>query len=335
MHKPNTLFIVSLFNNAKTVQESLEAILNQKGNFKKNILVVDDESCDQSLSHVYALAKKFPCLHVIRQKHQGQAKALNFGLEKAKDYDFVALVEADVIIAADWLEKNLEIFAKKLSSRSDSAIMGTGGLLQPFPTDPWIAKIAGYEIEYKMSRQKKWAKHLTSANVIYRASLFSKVGSFRPDLCNAAFDAEFNQRVRDAGFRLIYNPRSRAWHHYKPTVFLFLKRTYAYALFRPALKIAALYPYDRVIQAQILILAALPFLLLSFLFFDQLIIPSLLAIIYFISTLPPVVWTLKNKKDPIILLYPLIGFLRNIVAILGLTIGFLKAIFPPKNEQLT
>ncbi|PIU01950.1 hypothetical protein COT68_00545 [bacterium (Candidatus Torokbacteria) CG09_land_8_20_14_0_10_42_11] len=323
------LFIVSLFNNERTIQESLEAILNQKGKAEKNILVVDDQSADESLNKTSALAEKFPCLRILRQKHQGQALALNLGLKKAQDqdYDFIALVEADVKIAPCWLEKNLQVFAKKLSSRVNGAIMGVGGLLHPFPDDSWIARIAGYEIAYKMEHQKKQVKHLTSANVIYRSAVFKKIGLFREDLRNSAFDAEFNQRVINAGFRLIYNRKAQAHHHYKPTVFLFLKRAYAYAYFRPALKIAALYPYDRVIQIQIFILAIFPFLFLLFIFAHHhllIICSCLLAIIYFISTLPPLVWTLKNKKDPVILLYPLINFLRNLAAIFGLTLGIAR-----------
>ncbi len=318
--RPKILFIVSSFNNERFITESLLAIIDQKGDAQKKILVVDDGSSDKSVLKVQMLMYQYPEIKVLQQKHQGQASALNLGLEKAKDYDFIAFVEADVKIEKKWLQKNLPLFQRP-------AIMGVGGSLKPFPKDNWIARLAGREIEYKLIKQKHHPLHLTSASVIYRASIFKKVGYFRTDLKNSSFDVELNLRIKNVHGRLIYNPKAWAWHHYKPTLSAFLKRSYAYARFRPHLHDISLYPYDHIIKFQIILVSlTAPILLLTIILNSSLLFILFLicSISYFLLTLPPVIWTLKNRKDLVMLLYPAISILRNSVALLGLGVGILE-----------
>lgn len=317
---PKILFIVSLFNNEQFIQKSLQTIIGQKGAWQKKILVIDDGSCDQSVLKAQESARRHPEIQVLQQKHQGQAAALNLGLKEAQGYDFIAFVEADVKIERKWLQKNLPVFQRP-------AIMGVGGSSKPFRKDKWIARLAGWEIEYKLAHQPRYPVHLTSANVLYRASIFQKIGQFRADLKNSSFDVEFNSRVIRSGGRLVYNPGAEAWHHYKPTLLAFLKRSYAYARFRPYLKGVTPYPYDHIIKLQIVLVFLTPIILLfavifndSLLFFGCL----LFAVLYFLSTLPPMIWTLRRKKDRVMLLYPAISVLRNNVALLGLGVGILK-----------
>ncbi|MDD5626973.1 MAG: glycosyltransferase [Patescibacteria group bacterium] len=317
---PKILFIVSLFNNEEFIQESLSAIISQRGAWQKKILVINDGSRDQSVLKVQELARRYPEIQILQQKHQSQAAALNFGLKKAQGYDFVALVEADVKIEREWLQKNLPVFQRPV-------IMGVGGSLQPFRKDKWIARLAGSEIEYKLAHQPRCPIHLTSANVLYRASIFRKIGQFRADLKNSSFDIEFNSRVIRVGGRLVYNPGAKAWHHYKPTLSAFLKRSYAYARFRPYLKGITPYPYDYIIKLQIVLAFLIPVILLfAVIFNDPLLFFGcfLFAVLYLLSTLPPMIWTLRRKNDRVMLLYPAISILRNNVALLGLGVGVLK-----------
>ncbi len=310
------LFVVSLFNDARWIKGALLSILRQKGGFQKEILVVDDGSQDNSGEIVQKLAQKYREIKLLGQKNKGQAAALNRGLEKAKKYEFVALVESDVRIEKRWLLKNLRKF-------KNSRVAGVGGILHPFEDDPWIARIAGYEVEYKMKKQSVSPLHLTSANLIYRASVLSRVSRFfKEELINAAFDNEFNLRLVGSGFCLVLNKKAHAWHHYKPTLKSFLKRSWAYAYYRPYLQGSASYSYDNIIQIQLLIIL-LGFFSIFLIYTLTITYYVLLILIaaYLLLTLPPLVWTLKRKRDPVILLYPFVSFLRNCVALAALVSG--------------
>lgn len=321
------LFIVTLYNNATTIIPCLLAILRQKSKLAKEIVVVDDGSRDQSATLVAALAHQHREIKLIRQKHGGQAKALNRGLKAIRDHQYVALVEGDVVIAPRWLGQNLQKFKQK-------EVAAVGGMLHPLPNAPWIARLAGYEVEYKMQGQHFFPNHLTSANVIYRAEVFSRIGQFREDLFNAAFDGELNLRLLAAGYKLFLNKETHAWHDYKKTLWDFLQRTYAYARFRPYLRAAPSYPYDRVMQLQIFILALLLVGTCGFIFLPLqpfLALYLLLWILYGALNTPPVLWALATKKDTAMLIFPLLSVLRNSVAIIGLIIGFFS--YHLKNKK--
>jgi len=309
------LFVVSLFNDARWIKGALLSILRQKGGFQKEILVVDDGSRDNSGKIVQKLAQRYREIKFLRQKNKGQAAALNRGLAKARAYDFVALVESDVKIEKMWLLKNLRKF-------KNPGVSGVGGILHPFEDDPWIARIAGYEVEYKMEKQSVSPLHLTSANLIYRASVFSRVSRFKKELINAAFDNEFNLRLVRSGLRLVLNKKAHAWHHYKPTLKSFLKRSWAYAYYRPYLQGSASYSYDNIIRIQLLIICLGFFsIFLVYTLAITYYVLLILIVAYLLLTLPPLLWTLKRKRDPVILLYPFVSFLRNCVALAALTFG--------------
>lgn len=322
-----TLFVVTLFNDADYIQNTLLSILKQQGGRDYDILVVDDGSADQSPSRVRELAQKYPQIRMIVQKHQGQAAALNRALKKTTGYDFVALVESDVRIEPLWLSKNLEKF-------SAPQIAAVGGKLEPEPRDNWIARLAGYEVEYKLARQKNNPLHLTSANIIYCASIFPQIGEFDATLHNACFDLAFNLRLRKSGFRLVYNREAAAWHHYKASLFAFLKRVWAYARFRPRLKNIAAYPYDYVIHIQIILIAILLAALLCALWLPRLFLTlaALTLCLYFILTLPPLIWTLKHRRDKVMLFYPIVSLLRNSVALAAIIFGILEDTFSKKQK---
>src|SRR5205807_8738827 len=91
----------------------------------------------------------------------GEASALNAGFRDAKGR-YLAIVEADVELAPDWLETCFQVLD------SDKDAIAVGGYLETPREDPWIARLAGYEVERKLATKARDAKHLTSANVLYR-----------------------------------------------------------------------------------------------------------------------------------------------------------------------
>ncbi len=322
------LFIVSLYNNASTVAACLDALLDQTPAVAYEIVVVDDGSQDNSRTIVQSLIQRHPPIRLIEQSHGGQAQALNRGLQEINGHQFIACVEADVVIAKNWLARNLEKFQQK-------KIAAVGGMLHPFSSDPWIARLAGFEVEYKMQGQKTFPAHLTSANVIYRAEVFSRLGQFREDLYNAAFDGEFNLRLKAAGYKLFFNQEAHAWHHYKKTLGAFLERTYHYAYFRPYLRAVPSYPYDRLLGLQIFILILLLLSTIGFIFSPRQpfgILYTLLWFFYFLLNAPLLLWTLAHKKDTAMFAFPFLSVLRNLVAICGLTTGFFSYLLKNKKS---
>jgi len=310
-------FLIPAFNAESTLEEAVNSILNQKAESPKELIIIDDGSRDNTLGVAKKLKEKYPDIKLIEKKNGGEASALNAGLEKVSG-DFVALVEADVKLEEGWLGKVLKEFDK-------SEVMGAGGCLVTSRDEPWIARIAGYEVENKFVTKERYPKHITSANAIYRLEVFEEVGKFDEKLLNASLDSDVNSRLIDRGYKLAYVKDAKALHHYKPTFLRYLKRQYNYAKYRIYVKDLALYPTDRLLAFNVFLSGLFIFSLL--LIRISFYIP--LVVLFFILWLqiPVTFKLLKAKKDPVLLIYPLVIILRNIVAFFGYGIGLINKRF--------
>ena len=301
------------YNAGNTLAASVQAVASLKIDGELEVIVVDDGSSDNTASIAGELGAAYPWVKFIRRENRGESAALNTALDNISwEPDFIAIIEADVEVRPDWLELLLPAF-------DDPKVMGAGGFLETAPSDPWIARLAGYEIEGKFKSKEKETVHLTSANVLYRAEAFRIAGRFEEKLVNASLDALFNSKLLDEGYKLIYVPDAKVIHHYKTSFFDYLKRQYAYARYRAHLTRTNLYPADRWVGAGVF-LAAL-FWLSILLAWKWPLLPVGLFILMIVVNTIPTVKLFMEKKDPALILNPLVITLRNMVVAVGIPLG--------------
>jgi len=94
--------IIPAHNEEKYIADTLKSVLEADFPGKKEIIVVDDGSKDNT----YAIAKKFN-VKIIRTEHSGKSKSINRALKIAK-YELVAVVDADSCIQKDALTQALK-----------------------------------------------------------------------------------------------------------------------------------------------------------------------------------------------------------------------------------
>lgn len=306
--------VTPVYNDASTLLLSLSAVSQLDGDLDLQQIVVDDGSTDESGRIADRFAEEHSNVIVLHQENKGVAAALNSGLAYA-DGEFIGFVEADVIPDSTWLVKLLPEFA-------DPAVMGAGGILRPADGSSWIARIAGYDVESKFLNKEHYPTHLTAAAVLFRREIFEEIGDLNESLINSAQDAQFSQRIIQAGHKLAYTQEAQAAHHYKPTFLGYLRRQYAYARYRPHLSAQILYPRDRNIAWQ-MGLTALLIASLAFIPYNFLPSLSLLAIVLLIQ-LPMTVILLRRYQDPVLYLLPLVMLSRNVIGLIGFLIGLLN-----------
>lgn len=274
-------------------------------------IIIDDGSTDGTPQLAEQLALQYPFVTVIKKVAGGEASALNAGL-KITGGDYIAILEADVEPARNWLSELLPLF-------SDSKVMGVGGYLKTPPGDSWIARIAGYEIEEKMRYKPANTVHITSANALYRREAFEIAGDFREELVNASLDADFNYRLVDKGFKLIFYPRASVFHHYKVSLGEFLARQFAYARYRVYLKAGELYPADKWVgvEAGLAGLLCLSCCVIPWGWYWPLPILFLMLLIPGVSA----VGLYARYRDKVLLAYPLVFTLRAFVHLAGICLG--------------
>jgi GT2 family glycosyltransferase len=239
-----------LYDDATAVGEAVRCVLDQKTGRPLELVVVDDGSTDDGPERVRRLADGDPRIRFVSKSNGGEASALNFGWPFCKG-EHVCLVESDVLLDTGWLETVLSGF-------SEPDIIAVGGRLVLAPGQRGIARLAGYEAERKFDRKESFPVHLSSAAVAYRRSAFDEMGGFREELVNASLDSDFNARCLEKGYRLRYLPDAVAAHRWKQTWRGYLRRVYAYARYREAVRFRLLYPADREIVAQLILAGLLP-----------------------------------------------------------------------------
>lgn len=242
---PDISFLIPVHNAAATLDGCLAALGRQELDGTVEFVFVDDGSTDGSAERLAQARRADPTrVRVLTRPNGGEAAALNTGWPETRGR-WVAIIEADVEPAPDWTRRCLAALAE-----SESAIAAGGHLVTP-EDDPWIARLAGYEVEAKLLSRGAEVEHLTSANVLYRREAFDIAGPFDESLVNASLDAVFNQSLRAAGRTLLYVREARALHHYKTSLAGFLRRQIAYARYRAWSSSVELYPADRSLAVEV------------------------------------------------------------------------------------
>lgn len=99
-------FIVPIYNAEPYLSACIESLLHQTEQ-ELQIILVDDESTDGSYAIAQSFANKDSRILLLRQQHAGQSAARNVGLQHVKG-EFIAFVDADDSIEADWCTRHLD-----------------------------------------------------------------------------------------------------------------------------------------------------------------------------------------------------------------------------------
>ncbi len=90
-------FIVPVYNSAKTIENTLKSILDQKSNLQYEIIVVDDGSTD-NIDEIMQKYEKEPKIIYYKKENTGVASTRNFGVEKANG-EYIIFVDSDDYIS--------------------------------------------------------------------------------------------------------------------------------------------------------------------------------------------------------------------------------------------
>ena len=104
--------VMPYYNGHETIRETLEGLANQTyRNFE--LVIGDDGSTAESQGQLKDILSGFPRLNVrvLHLDHMGQAPATNRAIEAAKG-DFILPLDADDIIAHDYIERTINEFDK-------------------------------------------------------------------------------------------------------------------------------------------------------------------------------------------------------------------------------
>jgi glycosyltransferase involved in cell wall biosynthesis len=209
--------VVSTYNRADRLPLALTALLEQVGNVPYEVIVVDNNSTDDTSRVVEALAASASSrgrLRYVFEPRQGLSFGRNAGIASSRGA-IIALSDDDVRVAPDWIMRLERVF----DARPD--VDYVGGRVLPHwiqPPPPWLTTahwsplaLQDYGNEPLISGRQR-AVCLVGANLAFRRRVFDTVGLFSPALgrikegIGSTEDHDMQLRVWRAGMLGLYEP---------------------------------------------------------------------------------------------------------------------------------
>ena len=169
--------IIPCYNAQKTVQDTIESVLNQT--FSSFVIyVVNDGSTDNTSAVLDRLQQEYPeKIIVINQDNQGQAKARNVGIQESAQ-QYIAFLDSDDI----WHPEKLERQVKVLDSDMNVGMCYTSAL----KIDENSNKIGRIDVnpEYRGKCFKNLiiSNNIVASSVMVRRSALGQTGVFDSSL---------------------------------------------------------------------------------------------------------------------------------------------------------
>jgi glycosyltransferase involved in cell wall biosynthesis len=212
--------VIATYNRASDLRETLRSLAGLRPSDSWEVIVVDNNSTDETRAVVSEAAAGFPApLHYVFEPVQGRSPALNAGIRRAIG-DVVVTTDDDVRVAHDWLDR-----AGAALDRLQCDYVG--GRVLPIwggPRPAWLPDHGGKHwavialLDYGDQPIEFGARVPLGVNMAFRRPAFDRAGLFDPHTGRKAGTLlgqevrEWCIRARAAGLRGFYAPELALQH---------------------------------------------------------------------------------------------------------------------------
>ncbi len=184
---PCVSFVVIAFNESANIASCLRSLAGQDAQCQLEFIVVDDGSTDDTRRIADSFARQDPRIRVIAlTRNQGRGAARAAGVAAARG-DYVAFVDADVVLPAHWLARALGCLASGLDA--------CGGIAVPDGDATFLFNRFGLR-----PRPVSPSRTVSGNNSLFRRSVFERVG-FSAQKRNGE-DVDLVHQMERVGLRL-------------------------------------------------------------------------------------------------------------------------------------
>ena len=220
MSHPNVFVVIPNWNLKEDTMSCVESVL--AGNYPvQRIVVVDNGSRDGSPG---ALSDRFgnEIDQIVHSDNLGFAKGTNAGIRHAlaQGADHVLLLNNDTVVDTELVERLVEV----LDQDTTTAVLGPAIYYYDDPKRFWrlgAVRQRWVPVPREIGRDSLDTgqfpapfdvDYVTGCAMLVPAGIFETVGLLDESFFMYYEDADFCQRVRDAGHRITVVPQARVWH---------------------------------------------------------------------------------------------------------------------------
>lgn len=317
--------VIPCRNEKNYIANCLHSIFNQSYNKKLiEIVIVDGLSDDGTREIIEDIKKEHHNLRIFDNPEKKTPQALNIGIKNS-------LGEVIVILGAHTeIDENFIFYNNKCLNEND--VMASGGTqinIGFSRTQKLIGQVM--EIPFGMGSAKyRWSSEEQFVDTVvyaaYKKELFDELGYFEEDILISE-DAEFNWRIRQAGYKIYYSPKIVSKYYPRESIYKFIKQIFRYGILRvnvvkkhiDSLKLVHLIPPSFVFTIFVLtMLTSLSIISPSYIIF--------VMISYFLINIALTFKKIKINKLFYYLSAPILIFLMH----LSWGTGFILGLFLPK-----
>ena len=211
LNYPKVSIIILNWNNYEDTKECLLS-LDKITYPNYEVIVVDNGSIDGS---TLKIQKEFPQhKYIYNNDNLGFTEGNNIGMEYAmkKGTDFVLVLNNDITVENGFLESLVDIALKN----PDAGIVGPAVYFyhEPEKLSPTGGKINYWRINTKVYDSVKPTEMdwVYGCCLLVKKEVINKIGYFYTPFFISYEDVDYCVRAKKAGFKVIYEPKSRIWH---------------------------------------------------------------------------------------------------------------------------
>lgn len=216
--------VIVTWNNEKDIEECLTSVLAQSYEHIEEIVVVDNNSSDNSVEIVKSkFQDKVTLIESVENTYftGGNNKGIFYAMKK--DIDYIAILNPDTKVESDWLEKLIEVAEKD----GNIGIVGSKVLFYKNANEGKINSagmiydgfIQGYdrgygEVDTGQYNSIEEVPAITGTSMLLSSKMIKEIGGFWEDLKMYVEDVELCIRAKKAGWKIMYSPFSIVHHKY-------------------------------------------------------------------------------------------------------------------------
>jgi hypothetical protein len=221
MAYPLVGILVLNWNNYRDTKECLDS-LSKVRDVDHRIYIVDNNSNDGSIEK---LGKEFPHhIYIKNRENLGFAGGNNVGIKQAlaEGADYILLLNNDTEVNPDFLS----ILVHEIENDPKIGAVGPKIYYHDNPKTIWFAggkinPITGQTCHIGINKKDQGqyetpreVDFITGCAFFIRAEVLNKIGLFDNDYFYSYEDVDLSFRIRDAGYKLVFVPRSVVYHKF-------------------------------------------------------------------------------------------------------------------------
>lgn len=194
---PGATAVITSWNRKEVVRANLNSLLAQKSPFVE-IVIVDNHSTDGT---VEMLAKEFPSVRAVVMPHSGYGacETFNIGFACVRT-EFTAILDDDIELPADWLEKLL----LKFTTEPPATAMLSTKVVEPGMPDSLLNSEA--------VNRERYMSTFRGCGTLARTAVLAQAGYYDERFFIYGNERDLASRILALGFRVKQYPAVTTYH---------------------------------------------------------------------------------------------------------------------------